>query len=190
MAREFTQTTIQLCNKEYFFKRCSNETLKAFDEEVEAKIKEIQPLTDESDLINKKGEKLDKQIESTERRIRLMEENDDDYKAILKLQDKLDKLLDEQEKHLDDVKKFNKEHEGLTEKLDDEMNEILARKVEAMVDGLTAKDFLKNADAIDFRIAANISKYYEMCMVGERESKIQHEIREDISSFRERQKQL
>ncbi|MBQ9159793.1 MAG: hypothetical protein IJ122_00530 [Methanobrevibacter sp.] len=190
MAREFTQTTINFCGKEYFFKRCSNETLKGFDEELEAKVKEIQPLTDESDLINKKGERLEKQIESTERRIRLMEENDDDYKAILKLQDKLDKLLEEQDKHLEDVKEFNKEHEGLTDKLDKEMNEILAKKVEAMVDGITAKEFIENADAIDYRIAANISKYYEMCMVGERESKIQNEIREDISTFRERQKQL
>ena len=91
---------------------------------------------------------------------------------------------------MEDVKEFNKEHEGMADKLDKEMNEILARKVEAMVEGLSAKDFLKNADAIDYRIAANISKYYEMCMVGERESKIQQEIREDVSTFRERQKQI
>jgi len=66
----------------------------------------------------------------------------------------------------------------------------MARKMEAILDGITAKEFLEKADAIDNRIAANISKYYEMCMVGERESKIQNEIREDIASFRERQKQL
>lgn len=190
MAREFTQTTINFCGKECFFKRCSNETLKSFDEEMEAKIKEIQPLTDESELINKKGERLEKQIESTERRIRLMEENDDDYKAILKLQDKLDKLLDDQDKYLEEVKQFNKEHEGLSDKLESDMNDVLARKVESIVDGITAKEFLEKADAIDYRIAANISKYYEMCMVGERESKIQQEIREDISAFRERQKQI
>lgn len=189
MAKEFTQTTINLCGEEYYFKRCSNGTLKAFDEEMEAKIKEIEPLTNKSDEINKKGEKIDRQIESTERRIRLMEDNDEDYKEILKLQDKLDKLLEEQEKHLDEVKAFNEENENITSELDKDLNDILARKVEAVLDGITAKEFLENADAIDFRIAANIPKYYEMCMVGERDSKIQNEIREDVATFRENRKQ-
>ena len=190
MAKQFTQTAISICGGEYYFKRCSNETLKSFDKRMEDKIKEIEPLTDESELINKKGERLEKQIESTERRIRLMEDNDEDYKEILKLQDKLDKLLDEQDKHLEDVKKFNEEHEGLGDKLNDELEQIVAEKMEAILDGLTAKEYLEKADSIDQRIAANISKYYEMCMIGERESKIQNEIREDVSSFRERQKQL
>ena len=189
MAREFTHTAINICGGEYYFKRCSNETLKSFDEEMEAKIKEIEPLTNKSDLLNKKGEKLEKQIESTERRIRLMEDNDEDYKAILKLQDKLDKLLEEQEAHLDAVKEFNEENENVGTKLDNDLNEILAKKVEAVLDGITAKEFLEKSDAVDQRIAANIPKYYEMCMVGERESKIQQEIREDVSAFRERQKQ-
>ena len=189
MAKEFTQTSIAICDGEYFFKRCPNEVLKSFDEEMEAKIKEIEPLTNKSDEINKKGEKLERQIESTERRIRLMEDNDEDYKAILKLQDKLDKLLDEQEKHLDEVKKLNEENKNVTSELDSELNDILARKVEAVLDGITAKEFLEKADAIDFRIAANIPKYYEMCMVGERDSKIQQEIREDVATFRENRKQ-
>jgi len=190
MAKEFTQTSIAICDGEYFFKRCPNEVLKSFDEEMEAKIKEIEPLTDESELLNREGEKINRQIESTERRIRLMEENDEDYKEILKLQDQLDKLLEKQEKHLENVKQFNKENEDITSKLDSELNEIMARKIEAVLEGITAKEFLEKADAIDNRIAANISKYYEMCMVGERESKIQNEIREDVSAFRERQKQL
>ena len=168
MAREFTQTTINFCGKECFFKRCSNETLKSFDEEMEAKIKEIQPLTDESELINKKGERIEKQIESTERRIRLMEENDDDYKAILKLQDKLDKLLDEQDKFLEEVKQFNKEHEGLSDKLEDDMNDVLARKVEAIVDGITAKEFLENADAIVIGAGAGLSTAAGFIYSGER----------------------
>lgn len=191
MAKEFTHTAIGLCGEEYYFKRCSNETLKKFDEEMEAKIKEIEPLTKESELLNKTGEKLEKQIESKERRIRLLEEKGDeeDIDTILKLQDDLDKLLEKQEKHLDEVRKFNEENENVTSELDSDLNEILARKVEAVLDGITAKEFIEKADAIDFRIAANIPKYYEMCMVGERESKIQNEIREDVASFRESRKQ-
>lgn len=192
MAREFTQTSISVCGEEYFFKRCPNETLKKFDEELEAKIKEIQPLTDESDLLNNEGDKIDRQIESKERRIRLLEEKGDeeDIDDILKLQDDLDKLLDKKDKHLQNVREFNKENENAVGDLEKELDEIMARKMEAVLDGLSAKDFLEKSDAIDNRIAANISKYYEMCMVGERESKIQNEIREDIASFRERQKQL
>lgn len=189
MAKEFTHVAIPLCGDEYFFKRCSNETLKSFDEQMEQKIKETEPLTREADLINKKGEKLEKQIESTERRIRLMEDNDDDYRAILKLQDKLDKLLEEQDKHLEEVRAFNDEHENASEELGKELDLILATKMETLLDGMTAEHFLKYADPIDQRIGANISKYYEMCMVGERESKILNEIREDVAIFRERQKQ-
>ena len=192
MAKEFTQTSISICDGEYFFKRCPNETLKKFDEEMEANIKEIEPLTDDSELLNREGEKIDKQIESKERRIRLLEEkgNEEDIDKILDLQDDLDKLLEKQEKHLANVREFNKENENVTKSLDDDLNDIMARKVEAVLDGITAKEFLEKADAIDYRIAANISKYYEMCMVGERESKIQNEIKEDVSAFRERQKQL
>ena len=186
MAKEFTQTTINICGGEYYFKRCSNETLKSFDKRMEEKIKEIEPLTNESEILNKKSERLEKQIESAERRIRLMEDNDEDYTKILKLQDKLDNLLDEQEEHFEKVKQFNEENEGVGDKLDSELNQILAEKMEAVLDGLTAEEFLEKSDGIDQRIAANISTYYEMCMVGERESKIQQQIREDVSSFRER----
>ena len=189
--REFTHTAITLCDGEYFFKRCSNKTLKSFDEEMEAKIKEIEPLTKKSDELNKVSETLDKQIESKERRIRLLEEkgDDDDIDRILELQDDLDMLLEDKKDNLEEIKKFNEENEDVGSRLDNELNEILSRKVEAVVDGLTAKDFLDNADAIDYRIAANISKYYEMCMIGERASKIQQEIREDVEEFRQRQKQ-
>ena len=114
MAKEFTHTAIGLCGEEYYFKRCSNETLKKFDEEMEAKIKEIEPLTRESELLNKNGEKIEKQIESKERRIRLLEEKGDeeDIDTILKLQDDLDKLLEKQEKHLEEVRKFIGEGHG------------------------------------------------------------------------------
>ena len=192
MAKEFTQTKIPICGSEYFFKRCSNETLTSFDKEMESKIKETEPVTKESDLLNKEHEKIERQIESKERRIRLLEEKGDneDIDTILKLQDELDSLVDKQDKSLNKIRKFNKENEELSSKLEDELNQILARKVEAVLDGITAKEFLEKADPIDFRIAANIPKYYEMCMVGERESKIQNEIREDVSDFRERQKQL
>ena len=190
MAKEFTHTSIGICGGEYYFNRCSNKTLKQFDEEMEKKIKEIEPLTKQSDLLNSKRDKIDKQIESKERRINLLEErgNEEDIDTILKLQDDLDKLLDDKDKVLKEIEKFNEDNENAGEKLDQELNEILAKKVEALLDGITAKEFLEEADAIDFRIATNISKYYEMCMIGERESKIQNEIREDVQEFRQRQK--
>ena len=190
-SREFTHTAIGLCGGEYYFKRCSNQALKSFDEEMEAKIKEIEPITKQSDDLNSKSETIDKQIESKERRIRLLEEKGDeeDIDKILDLQDDLDDLLNDKKQVLEEIKTFNEENEDVGGRLDKELNEILSRKVETVVDGLSAAEFLENADAIDYRIAANISKYYEMCMIGERASKIQQEIREDVEEFRQRQKQ-
>lgn len=189
--KTFTQTAIPLCDKEYYFKRCSNKTLKAFDEEIEAKIKEIEPITKKSDDLNRRVDQIDKQIESKERRIRLLDEkgDDSDIDTILSLQDDLDSLLDDKDDLLTEIRQFNEENEDIGNKLDKELTAIMARKVEAIVDGLTAQEFIENADSIDQRIAANISKYYEMCMVGERASKIQNEIKEDVETFRQRQKE-
>ena len=89
-----------------------------------------------------------------------------------------------------DIKKFNEETEGLGKQLAEDVNRIIAEKMEAVLEGITADFFLENADAIDWHIAENISKYYEMCMIGERASKIKQEIKDDCAEFRKRQKEL
>lgn len=191
--REFTQTKIPICGSEFEFKRCSNQTLREFDEKIRKCFKEIEPQTDESNRLNDKTERLNNQIESIQGRIRLMESkeelSDDEIDKTLEYHDKLDSLLEEMEKHRKDIKKFNEETEGLEKKLEDDINRLIAEKMSAVLDGMTVDFFLENYDSIDLHIAENISKYYEMCMIGERASKIRQEIKDDCAEFRKRRKE-
>lgn len=192
-AKEFTQTKIRLCDEEHYFKRCSNKTLREFDERIEQKFKEAEPITKESTALNDKKDRLDSKIDSMKRRIDLMERkedlSDEEIDKVMEYHDKLDEYYEELEEHLEKIRLFNEEHEGFGNEITDDINRIMAEKVEAVVDGITADEFLEKADAIDIHIADNISKYYEMCMIGERASKIQQEIRDDCEEFRKRQKE-
>ena len=62
--------------------------------------------------------------------------------------------------------------------------------METLLDGITAKEFLQNSDPVDTIKARNLEKYYQLCIVGERESKIRQEIRDDVSEFLQSQKEL
>lgn len=194
MSKEFTQTKIALCGSEYEFKRCPNNTLREYDEKIEKRIEEIKPETTESNRLNDKTERLNNQIKSMTSRINLIESkeelSDEEIDKAMGYHDDLDKLYKQLEQHQKDIQKFNEETEGLGKSLAEDVNRIIAEKMEAVLDGMTADFFSDNADAIDWHIAENISKYYEMCMIGERESKIKQEIKDDCAEFRKRQKEL
>ena len=188
----FTQTKIPLCGSEYEFRRCSNNALTEYDKKIQEKIKEIEPETDESNKLNNKTERLNSKIKSMESKINLLERKEDlsdkEIDKAMSYHDQLDELHEELEKHLENIKKFNEETQGIGEKLTEDINRITAEKMEAVLEGMTADFFLENADRIDWHIADNISKYYEMCMIGERPSKIKQEIKDDCDEFRKRQK--
>ena len=69
------------------------------------------------------------------------------------------------------------------------VDELLADKVEILLDGITAKEFIKESTPVDKIIAHNLEKYYQLCIVGEREAKIEQEIKEDVNNFLKSQRE-
>lgn len=101
--------------------------------------------------------------------------------------------MDKQEECLDELKSLRKqivEHDEAHEedylKIQEETTKIMAKKVEAMLDGITAEEFLNEYDPIDIRVAGNLTNYYQMCMLGEKEAKIRRQIQLDIEAQNER----
>ena len=190
MARKFTETPIPLCGKELFFKRCRMEDLKKFDEQLQGKLKEMKPFQDELELMQEDEETLEKKIKNFERKIDIidMKEEPTDKELDMAL-----KYLDKQEQCLDELKTLKKEivahdeaHEEDYIRINEESTRIMANKVEAMLDNITAEEFLKEYDPIDIRVAGNLTNYYQMCMLGEKESKIRRQIQLDIEAQNER----
>lgn len=195
MAKSFTETKIPICGDEYFFKRCSNQTLVEFDKRIEEEYNSIQSLIKEVDNLTDEQERLEKKIARKENKIDLLQDKsemtDKEIDTCLKLEDEIENL----ESDLYDIKQklsdLNDEHpENINREFTDKVNVILSEKAEALLDGITAKEFLDKADNVDMNIVRNIEKYYQMCMVGEREKKIQQEIRDDVSEFLRNQKEL
>ena len=69
------------------------------------------------------------------------------------------------------------------------VDELLADKVEILLDGITAKEFIKESTPVDTIIAQNLEKYYQLCILGEREAKIEQEIKEDVNNFLKSQRE-
>ena len=190
MARKFTETPIPLCGKELYFKRCPMEDLKKYDEQLQAKLKEMKPIQDELELMEDNEETLVKKINNFERKIDIIDMKDEpsDKELDLAL-----RYLDKQEECLDELKSLRKqivEHDEAHEedylKIQEETTKIMAKKVEAMLDGITAEEFLNEYDPIDIRVAGNLTNYYQMCMLGEKEAKIRRQIQLDIEAQNER----
>ena len=112
--------------------------------------------------------------------------------------DELDKVI----ATLEDIEKLEEELETVKVGLLDlnenspvqdylkKVDELLAEKVETFLEGITAKEFLKESDPVDTIKARNLEKYYQLCIVGERESKIVQEMKEDVDNFLKSQKEI
>ena len=192
--KEFTSTPIRLMGTDYYFKRCPTETLKVYDEKIQKKL-------ESSEEVRKTGQKLEDDLEMNESRIKNLnrkvelidkkdEPSDGELDESMKLLDKIDDLYDGQKEIKQSIDDYNKEYRDYFEKFTDEVNEIIAEKGEALLDGFNKDEFLANYDIVDMRIMTNISKYYEMCMLGERASKVQEAIRQDAERISGREEEF
>lgn len=192
--KEFTSTPIRVMGEEYYFKRCPTETLKSYDEKIQKKL-------EDSEDIRKMGSDLEEELKMNENRIKNLnrkvelidkkeDPSDDELDESMKLLDTIDELYDEQKEIKAKMDNYNDEYRDYFEKFTDDVNIIVAEKGEALLDGFDKENFLANYDIVDMRIMTNISKYYEMCMLGERASKVQEAIRQDAERISGREEEF
>ena len=191
--REFTDVTIQLCEKDLHFKRVTNETLTKFSDKAEKEYEEtVKQFVDEVELLDDKRESLEKKIALKTKQVEIIESkedaSDEELDKVFGILEEIERLEDE----LDTVKAGLIElgKDNPTKEYSKRVDELLAEKVETLLDGITAKEFLTNSDPVDTIKARNLEKYYQLCIVGERESKIIQEIKEDVNDFLKSEKEL
>lgn len=191
--KEFTDVTIEMCEKELHFKRVTNETLTKFSDKAEKEYNEnVKAFVDEVELLDDKRNSLEKRIALKSKQVEIIESKsdatDDELDKAFAIIEEIDKLEDE----LETVKvglmelSNNNPAKDYTKKVD----ELLAEKVETLLDGITAKEFLSNSTPVDTIKARNLEKYYQLCIVGEKQSKIIQEIRDDVNDFLQSQKEI
>lgn len=194
MAKEFTTTPITLMGKQFYFKRCPTETLRVYDEKIQDKIDSSEKIRMEGQTLTENEEKLEKKIDNIDKKVELIEKkeepSDKELDRVFKFLDEQDSLIDELEEVRKQIKEYNEKNTDYFKQFNDEVNMLIADKLEALLDKFDKDYFLKNYDVVDMRIATNISKYYEMCMLGERASKVQEAIRKDAEMISGRAEQL
>lgn len=187
--KQFTETPIHLCGKELYFKRCPAKTIRIYDEAIRDKAKSVEGVQKEREELEEKVENAEKMVKNIQKKIDLIDRKEDptdeELDASIKLLDKQETYFNELKKVREELTQWDNEHENSFEKIGNEMNELLAEKVEAMLDGITKQEFLEEYDPVDIRIATNLSKYYELCIIGEKESVIQKHIQRDSRASRE-----
>ena len=189
--KEFTDISIEICEKKLHFKRVTNETLLKFSEKTEKEYNDkVKSFVEEVDLLDDKRQSLEKKIALNTKKVDIIESKDNPSDTEL---DKVISIIEEIEHYEDELETVKA---GLL-KLEENapmktylkrVDELLAEKVETLLDGITAKEFLANSDPVDTIKARNLEKYYQLCIVGERESKINQEIKDDVNNFLESQK--
>lgn len=182
-----TETPISLCGRELYFKRCPNSTIKVYDEKIRDKAKSIEPVQREVERLQEDVELLEKKLANVERMVEFIDKKEEPTDEEL---DKANKLLEQQDELYTELKEarqkvsdYSEEQNDTFTKIDEEMKALLGEKVEAMLDGITKEEFIEENDVVDIRIATNLSKYYELCIIGERPKKIQEEIKRDSRVF-------
>ena len=181
--KEFTTTPITLMGEEYYFKRCPTETLRVYDEKIQDKIDSSEKVRMEGQTLTEEEERIEKRITNIDKKVELIEKKEDpsdkEIDRMMTLLDEQDSLSDELKDIRKQIKEYNEKNTPYFRQFNDEINRLIADKLEALLDKFDKEKFLKNYDVVDMRIATNISKYYEMCMLGERASKVQETIRKD-----------
>lgn len=190
--KEFTDITIEICEKRLHFNRVTNETLTKWAEQAETEYNEtVKGFIDEVNVLDDKRQLLEKQISIKNKQVEIIESKEDTT------DEELDKVLGilEDIEHLEDevdtikVRLVEMGDDNPTKAYMKRVDELLAEKVEILLDGITAKEFLKQSTPVDTIIAQNLEKYYQLCIVGEREAKIEQEIKEDVNNFLKSQRE-
>ena len=191
--KEFTDITIEMCQKKLHFKRVTNETLTKFSDKAEKEYEElVKEFVEEVELLDDKRQGLEKRIALKTKQVDIIEGKEDPSDEEL---DKVFEILEDIE-HLEDELDVVKagliklDEKNPSKEYSKKVDELLAEKVETLLEGITAKEFLTLSDPVDTIKARNLEKYYQLCIVGERESKIVHEIKEDVSDFLKSQKEI
>lgn len=190
--KEFTDVTIKICEKDLHFKRVTNETLTKFSDKAEKEYEEtVKNFVDEVELLDDKRQSLEKRIALKNKQVEIIEAkhdaSDEELDKVFHIIDEIEHLEDE----LDTVKVglLELSKDNPTKEYSKKVDELLAEKVETLLDGITAKEFLTNSDPVDTIKARNLEKYYQLCIVGEREAKIIQEIKDDVADFLQSQKE-
>ena len=191
--KEFTDITIKICQKECNFKRVTNQTLTEFSDKAEKEYEElVKDFIDEVELLDDKRQSLEKKIDLKNKQVSLIEKKHDASDEEL---DKMFSILDDVE-HLEDeldtvkARLYELSKDSPTKVYSKRVDELLAEKVETLLDGITAKEFLELSDPVDTIKARNLEKYYQLCIVGEREARIVQEMKDDVDSFLKSQREL
>lgn len=190
--KEFTDITIEICEKRLHFNRVTNETLTKWAEQAENEYNDtVKEFIDTVNTLDEKRQSLEKQINLKNKQVEIIEAKEDvadeEYDKVLGILEDIEHLEDE----LETVKVSLVEmgNDNPTKTYMKRVDELLAEKVEILLDGITAKEFLKQSTPVDTIIAQNLEKYYQLCIVGERETKITQEIKEDVNNFLKSQRE-
>lgn len=187
--KNMTETPISICGKELYFKRCPNNVIKVYDEKIRDKALSVEPIQNSIEEKSDRVEFLEKKIANNQKMVDFIElkesPSDEELDKANNLLEKQEALYEELAEAKEEVNRFAEEQRNVFQKVDDEMKELLGEKVEAMLDGITKEEFIENNDVVDIRIATNLSKYYELCIIGERPKKIQEEIKKDSRAYNE-----
>lgn len=191
--REFTNVPIYLCEKECYFKRVTNQTLTKFSDKAEKEYDEtVKSFVEEVELLSDKQENLEKVIALKEKQVNLIESKEDvtdeEVDKSISLIEEITILTDELNTVKAGLVKLGEDNPS--REYSKKVDELLAEKVATLLEGITAKEFLENSDPVDTIKARNLEKYYQLCMVGERESKIKQEIKDDIEDFLKSQREV
>lgn len=191
--KEFTDVTIEMCEKKLHFKRVTNETLTKFSDKAEKEYEDtVKSFVDNVEMLSDKQESLEKKIALKEKQVSIIENKedatDDELDKAFTILDEISKMEEELETVKAGLLELGKDNP--TKEYSRKVDELLAEKVETLLDGITAKEFLTNSDPVDTIKARNLEKYYQLCIVGERESKIIQEIKDDVADFLQSQKDI
>lgn len=191
--KEFTDVTIEMCEKQLHFNRVTNETLTKFSERAEKEYKEtVKTFIDEVEELDDQRESIEKKIALKTKLVELIEAkdkvSDEDLNKVFETVDEIEKLEEELKPIKARMMELDKDNP--IKKYNKMLDEWLAEKVETLLDGITAKEFLKNSTPVDTIKARNLEKYYQLCMIGERQSKIIEEIKNDVADFLNTEREL
>ena len=162
---KFSKNSIEVCGKEYKFKRCTNKQLLEHQKSIEAEQDKYKPITDKANAIERDIEAIDVQIESIHNIVTAInkkeEPSDDDLDNITKYSMQLIDLGNERRKLIEKGEALDEKHKKEIEQIRQYVLEKYGELAEMQLDGITKEEFVKNADDSDMdtiRLLASIKK--------------------------------
>lgn len=182
---KFTKNSLELCGKEFKFKRCTNKEILEHQKAIEAEQEKYKPISDKAQKIERDVKAIDTEIESIQAFSKAInnksEPTDEELDRVAELNMDLIELARKRRKLVEQGEKLDEQHKEDIQALRQYVHEQYGELASMQLEGLTKEFYIENADDSDATIVRLMASIKKMLSLGASSKDVEKFVKQNVN---------